>query len=204
VECLQSESELSRWLAGRVGKRGEWIVQDRLTNHPDLTPITLQALSTTRITTVLDEAGEPEIVAALQRYAMAPDALVDNASKGGFISSVDPETGRLSAGRRGRSAGDVHTSHSTHPLTGAIIEGRELPDWLAVQKLVTRAHREAFAEYTMIGWDVALTPTGPQLLEGNGKPNVLLNLRSMSSQAERDRFGELVALHLDSGNVLAG
>ena len=56
----------------------------------------------------------------------------------------------------------------------------------------------------MIGWDVALTPTGPQLLEGNGKPNVLLNLRSMSSQAERDRFGELVALHLDSGNVLAG
>jgi hypothetical protein len=198
VVCLQSAEALKHWLETEFDRFGEWIIQDRLTNHPDLTPVTLQALSTTRITTVLNETGEPEIVAALQRYAMLPDALVDNASKGGFISSIDPETGQLSAGRRGRSSGDVHSCHDTHPLTGASIAGRQLPDWQDAKRLVTQAHRDAFTEYTMIGWDVALTPTGPLLLEGNGKPNVLLNLRSMQSQAERDRFGELIALHLDS------
>ena len=198
VECLASERELARWLERQLPKRGDWIIQDRLTNHPALTAITQQALSTTRITTVLNETGEPEVVAALQRYAMAPEALVDNASKGGFISSIDPATGRLSAGRRGRSAGDVHSTHTNHPLNGAAIEGRQLPDWREALHLVTRAHADAFAEYTMIGWDVALTVDGPLLLEGNGKPNVLLNLRSMQSQRERDRFGALVALHLRS------
>ncbi len=203
LECLQSSQALGRWLKAALPRHGAWIVQDRLANHPQLIPVTLNALSTTRITTMLNEDGEPEIVAALQRYAMDPQALVDNASKGGFISTIDPETGRLSAGRRGRSKGDVHTRHAVHPVRGSCIEGRQLPDWPRTRGLVLQAHREAFAAYTMIGWDVALTSEGPLLLEGNGKPNVLLNLRSMQSQRERDRFGALVALHLCLANPSA-
>jgi hypothetical protein len=111
---------------------------------------------------------------------------------GGLISSVDLDSGRLGVGCLGYGGGD----HAQHPVTGATIEGRQLPDWLAACSLVIRAHAQAFHEYVIIGWDVALTPDGPLLIEGNGKPGVLMPQRAARRGLAQGRYGALLAHHL--------
>jgi hypothetical protein len=168
------------------------IVQPLITVHPALADIALGALPTVRIVTMLDEQGQPEVVSATFRCASDPKARVDNMKAGGLIVPVDLEDGRLGLGCFGYGGGD----HDRHPASGAPIEGRRLPDWEAMRALAMRAHREAFVDYVVIGWDIAPSPDGPILIEGNGKPGVLMPQRAARRGLGAGRYGALLAYHL--------
>ncbi len=183
---------LRRQHAGLGRARSPVVVQPRVQVHPALSDIALAALPTVRIVTMRDEAGIPEVVSATFRCPTDPAARVDNMKAGGLISAVALDTGRLGLACLGYGGGD----HSHHPGTGAAIQGRELPDWPAALALVVRAHAQAFAEYVLIGWDVALTPDGPLLIEGNGKPGVLMPQRAARAGLAQGRYGALLAHHL--------
>ncbi len=172
--------------------RGMTVVQPRLQIHPALRDLALQALPTVRIVTMRNEHGAPEVVSATFRCPTDPAARVDNMKAGGLISAVALDSGCLGLACLGYGGGD----HSHHPLTQARIRGRALPDWPHAVALVTRAHAQAFADYVVIGWDVALTPTGPVLVEGNGKPGVLMPQRAARAGLAQGRYGALLAHHL--------
>lgn len=174
------------------GVRGTMVVQPRVATHPALGDLALSALPTVRVVTILDEAGAPEVVSATFRFASDPAAQVDNMKAGGLIASVDLETGSLGLACKGYGGGD----HAVHPLTGAPIAGRTLPDWTAGKDLAVRAHAQAFVDYALIGWDIAMTPEGPLLIEGNGKPGVLMPQRAARRGLGVGRYGELLAHHL--------
>lgn len=185
---------LTAWLARRLRTRkGTWIVQERVSTHPVLRDVSLNALPTARLTTIVNEGGVPEPVYSVLRLAADPAAFVDNMKAGGILASVDLASGRLGPGCRGYGGGD----YATHPATGAPIEGLILPDWEAAKALAVRAHREAFAGYTLIGWDIAFTPAGPVLIEGNGKPSMLLAQRGGRRGLGGQRYGELLAFQLE-------
>ncbi len=180
-------------LAGRLPRgRGAWLVQDRVDTHPALKDLALDALPTVRIVTMVDEVGAPEVVSATFRFASVRGAKVDNMKAGGLISAVDLPVGSLGVACKGYGGGD----HAVHPVTGAAIAGRMLPDWPAAKGLVRRGHAETFADYALIGWDVALTPHGPVLIEGNGKPGVLMPQRAARQGLGVGRYGALLAYHL--------
>lgn len=172
--------------------RGVLLVQPRVATHPDLTDLALNALPTVRVVTILDEAGSPEVVSATFRFASVPEAVVDNMKAGGLIAAVDLDTGALGVACRGYGGGD----HASHPATGAPIEGRVLPGWADVKALAVRAHAEAFGDYVLVGWDLAMTPEGPLLIEGNGKPGVLMPQRAARRGLGEGRYGQLLAHHL--------
>jgi len=167
------------------------LVQPLVEVHPDLRDVALAALPTVRIVTILDEAGRPEVVSATFRCAADPAACVDNMKAGGLIAPVDLRDGRLGLACQGYGGVD----HATHPVTGAAIQGRVLPDWPAACALAQSAHL-AFADYALVGWDVALTPAGPMLIEGNGKPGVLMPQRAARAGLADGRYGVLLAHHL--------
>ncbi|MDZ4371444.1 MAG: sugar-transfer associated ATP-grasp domain-containing protein [Phenylobacterium sp.] len=179
-------------LVGRLDSRSDWLIQARVIGHPALADVSLNALATIRVVTILDEAGAPEVVSATLRFASRAEAVVDNMKGGGLIAAVDLETGRLGPGRRGYGGDSV----THHPVTGASIEGRLVPDWPAIQALARRAHKTGFAEYALIGWDIAATPAGPVLIEGNAKPGVLMPQRAAGRGLAQGRYGELLAHHL--------
>jgi hypothetical protein len=53
-----------------------------------------------------------------------------------------------------------------HPDSGAPIEGFALPYWREVRELAITAHR-TFPAMVSVGWDIAITASGPVLVEGN-------------------------------------
>jgi hypothetical protein len=173
-------------------RRGMTVIQPRVATHPALADLALNALPTVRVVSILDEQDRPEVVSATFRFASAPEAAVDNMKAGGLIAGVDLDTGALGPACKGYGGGD----YVVHPVTGAAIVGRALPDWGAVKALCVRAHAEAFADYVLIGWDVAMTPEGPLLIEGNGKPGVLMPQRAARRGLGEGRYGVLLAHHL--------
>jgi hypothetical protein len=141
---------------------------------------------------MIDEAGAPEVVSATFRCASDPRARVDNMKAGGLIVPVALADGALGRACFGYGGQD----HDIHPATGAPIAGRTLPDWAAAIALAVDAHARAFADYVLIGWDVAFTPQGPLLIEGNGKPGVLMPQRAARRGLGEGRYGALLAHHL--------
>jgi len=170
------------------------LVQPRMVNHAGISDLSNGALCTARIMSCLDEKGVPEIVAAVFRMAIGRNVVVDNIHAGGIAAEIDLGTGRL--GPASNLGDDARLGWlSSHPDTGAAIEGRELPLWQEARRLAVQAHR-AFADRTVIGWDVAITSDGPVLVEGNSGPDVDLLQRPMRRGLADGRLGELIAFHL--------
>ena len=170
------------------------LVQPRMINHPGIANLSNGALCTARIMTCINEQGVAEVVAAVFRMAIGRNRVVDNIHAGGIAAEVELATGKL--GPASNLGDDVRLGWlSNHPDTGATIEGQRLPLWDDACRLVVRAH-QAFADRTVVGWDVAITADGPMLVEGNSGPDVDLLQRPMRRGLGAGRLGELIAFHL--------
>ncbi len=138
------------------------LVEERLHPHPELTVFSADVLHTARILTTLD--GDAQVIAAALRIGLG-DASVDNFSKGNLAAPIDLATGGLGRAvyKRQRAARLVE-----HPVTGARIEGRKVPDW---DRTVAMLRIAALATpfNPVQGWDVAFTSSGPVIVEANGR-----------------------------------
>ena len=184
-------------LFARLAKRslGEpIIVQPRIVNHSALEPLNNGALSTVRILTCLDESGHPEVVGAAMRMAIDGNHVVDNLHAGGIAAAVDVDSGSLGP------ASDLGADASfgwvdRHPANDAQIFGTQLPMWEDVKRFAIRAHG-AFADRVIVGWDIAITPDGPVLVEGNGAPDLDIMQRFVRHGLMAARLGILLAFHV--------
>jgi hypothetical protein len=96
----------------------------------------------------------------------------DNFSIAGLAAPVDLHTGRVGSAIRSDER-LIIASVATHPDTAAIIEGRYLPLWPEAKALTLDAHSK-LTTMACVGWDVALTPAGPVLIEANWAPGARL------------------------------
>jgi hypothetical protein len=163
--------------------RNARLVQPLLRNHPDLAPLSKAALNTLRVTTMSSLDGRIRVHAAVLRMALG-EAVEDTSA--GLASVLDLETGRMGPGTSLRLAEQV-LSH--HPDTGAAIEGRLCPSWDAVLALAFRAH-ECFAQIPFVGWDIAVTPEGPLLVEANTHPRLDLMQAQPNAPLGASAFAE--------------
>lgn len=171
-----------------------YVIRRNVSNHPELQCLSPGALSTVRVLTCLDEQGSPEVLHAVLRMAARSGSLVDNFHAGGIASEVNLGTGELS------HATDMGLSPSSawwdrHPSTHSEITGRKLPMWERVLEVSRAAHR-AFPDQIAVGWDVAILPEGPQLVEGNKSPDLDIIQRTHEGPIGNSRFGELLLFHM--------
>lgn len=75
-----------------------------------------------------------------------------------------------------------------------------LPHWPAVCALALAAHR-GFCDRVVVGWDIAITPDGPQIVEGNPNPDVLLIQRVHGAPIGRRPLGALLHGYFDRLDV---
>jgi len=144
----------------------DWIVQPRLLTHPDFADLTTGALSTARLVTYRDPtSGSVEILFAAVKLPCG--GVGDNIALGGVAAPVDLDTGRLRAARPRDVPGRRTPFLDQHPVTGARVTDRLVPDWPAFASLARKVHGEVFPENATGGWDIAITGSGPTLVEAN-------------------------------------
>ena len=191
-ECLSFDELIVR--SAEKSRTAPLLAQQRLRNHPELGPLNNGALSTVRILTCLNEAGEPEIVGAAMRMAIGGNHVVDNLHAGGIAAAVELETGVL--GPASNLGADCRLGWmDCHPVSGARIKGTQLPMWDEVRDFAVRTHR-AFADRLLVGWDIAITADGPILVEGNGCPDLDIMQRFVRHGVMAARLGVLLAFHV--------
>jgi hypothetical protein len=174
--------------------RGEKIVQPAVANHPAYDGLANGALSTIRILSCLDENMRGRVITACARISSRPGKIVDNIHQGGIGANVDLETGALGpASDLGVNGHSIW--HDTHPMTGARIKGFQIPCWAEAKALATRAH-ETIGDRMVIGWDMAILPDGPCLVEGNGRPCVDIVQRARRAPLGATELPEMMAFHL--------
>lgn len=147
------------------GEKRACIVQPVVENHPLIRRYSPDALCTLRIITSWDPGvdARPKLVRACFKIARS-GAEVDNLHAGGLACAVDPFTGMLGVAR---GVGPSDGTHRRHPDTGAEISGVVLPYFHEAVALARRAHTKLDGLPWSVGWDVAISPAGPLLLEGN-------------------------------------
>jgi hypothetical protein len=152
------------------------------------------ALITIRLITCLDEELRPVLTNAYLRSLAKLEPDWDVGRIEDFAASIDLETGAL-----GRMTGDKPECLSEwfdrHPITGAAVTGRVVPCWPEIAALGVKAHR-IVPERVMIGWDVAVTPDGPVLLEGNSFLDTIFPQRVFRQPIGHMRLGGLLDFHL--------
>jgi Sugar-transfer associated ATP-grasp len=172
-----------------VLRQSDCIVQPYCENHSSLVPITNGALACLRILTGIDRAGHTELIWAM--LSLPFGAL--KSSTGGIVCRLAPETGTMT---RAITIGTGRDAIS-HPDTGALLIGITVPFWRDSIALATRAHATAFSRFAFLGWDVALTETGPVLLETNGGWGALHH-QMLDGPIGHTAFSRLVEEHLNA------
>ncbi|HWH14167.1 MAG TPA: sugar-transfer associated ATP-grasp domain-containing protein [Miltoncostaeaceae bacterium] len=164
-----------------------WIVQPRLRNHPALAALGRPgALHTGRVVTLVGDSGEVSVLYGLLRLAVG-DA-VDNfrgGATGNLLTSVGAN-GRLEGAWGARPDRCGLTPVDVDPVSGTRLPGWAVPGWDAALA-VCRAAATAFLPLRTIGWDVAITPDGPAMVEAN------LWWDPTPTHAVRGRLGPLLA-----------
>lgn len=189
---LTTPGELADMLREKAGAKHEWLAQDRLRSHPDLVDVALNALSTVRVYTILDEHERAEVVSTSLKLATSAEAIVDNGAGTGIHVGIDFDTGRL---KRGAGRGDL-VLHGSNPANGVTFEDRPMPCFREIVEIALRAHDEAFPDYTYAGWDLTATAEGVWLIEGNPKASMVAAQRPFLRVMGPERFNDLVRLNM--------
>lgn len=142
---------------------GRYILQDVVEQHELVNKLNPSCINTIRIITIRGKSGDINVFAASMRLGVRADSFVDNRAAGGMAVGIT-EDGKLK--KYGFQHVEFGGKSEKHPVTGTVFEGYQLPYWNEVVELVKKAHR-CFRGIQSIGWDVAITPTGPILIEGN-------------------------------------
>ena len=141
----------------------EFIVQPELSQHELLNRMNPSSVNTIRIDTFIQ--GDDVINNAALLKMSDGHRYTDNWSKGGIIVNIDLDTGVLdNLGKTKAKYGKLFVEK--HPVSGFCFGGVAIPFWSEVKQLV-RAAALVLRPLRFLGWDVAIAPGGPILVEAN-------------------------------------
>lgn len=137
------------------------LVEEYVVQHPSIMELSPSGLNTIRIFTQLHNK-EVEFLGA--RFRISVNSSIDNMGAGNLAAPVDIQTGTVNGPA---VYSDITKSDQTfHPVTKKNITGFSIPYWEEVIKMTKRAALHT-PENRSVGWDIAITKDGPELIEGN-------------------------------------
>lgn len=138
------------------------LLEEIIEQHSELNLLHPHSINTIRIITIRN--GDLSAVLAIY-FRIGNGKVVDNFNSGGMVVPVNREKGIVEFPALDKAG---HLYHK-HPITNTDIVGFEIPLFKECLALVEKAAL-VVSETRMVGWDVAITPNGPVLVEGNEFP----------------------------------
>ena len=149
---------------------GNALLEELIIQHPAVAAIYPGSVNTVRAVT-LYKNNKAHVITTCFRMGNNGNH-VDNLNNGGMVVPVNEKTGHISL----RAMDKEKNVYAVHPSTGNAIQGFIFPDWDKAMDMVCQAALE-ITQIGYMGWDIAFTPDGPVLVEGNEYPgNGLLQL----------------------------
>ena len=145
-----------------------YLVTEYINMHPRLKEIYDKSVNSIRIIVLNEDGHNPEIVQSYMRIGSSRTGYTDNVGYGGICVMVDQETGELYNPET--IADHKFYPCPEHPDTKTPIAG-ELPNWALVKEKVLAICRY-LSELEYLGFDVAITEDGLQIIEINIHPDL--------------------------------
>lgn len=156
---LKTKEDVDRLLRERMYE--PFIVEEVVENADYIKEINPSSLNTIRAYTFINKKGEAEILVIFLRVG-APGASVDNWGAGGVGYNFDLETGICCQKGINKNCG----RHIFHPGTGKMMLGFKINNFDKLKSYILNLAR-VMPSARFVGWDIAITPTGFELIEMN-------------------------------------
>lgn len=135
----------------------QWIPQHHILNQ-----VYSKAVNCIRIITVCQHG---QVTCLTGGVTWGNGKKIANASASGIVSPINFKTGILE-----KPAADFSGNiYEKHPITDAQLVGIKLPYFNETLEMIQKAAMEV-PQVGYIGWDIAITPDGPVIIEGNTTP----------------------------------
>ncbi len=139
----------------------EAVVEELIEQHADLAALYPRAINTLRVVTM-----NRRVIGAALRMGAGGNC-VDNTSAGGVYAGIDVDSGIVVS----RALNHLGERFVRHPDTGVVIPGFKIPYWRESLSLIEDAVPLTVG-VPLIGWDIAITASGPTLVEVNTHPGM--------------------------------
>lgn len=142
-----------------IGK--DFMLEEVVVNHPDIAKYSNNSMNSIRFYSFIDLSGNINLLAAVIRIG-GKDSPKDSIHGGGHFCKIDLPSG-------------VIVSYGTNYLgekffsnynCGENYIGQKIPRWEEAKNAVIEAHKKV-SQLRFIGWDIAITSTGIELIEAN-------------------------------------
>ncbi|HLI11276.1 MAG TPA: sugar-transfer associated ATP-grasp domain-containing protein [Alphaproteobacteria bacterium] len=140
-----------------------YLLQERLRPHPEIARMIGERIATARLV-ILFAGAEPEIFRSLWKIPVGANIADNFWRAGNMLAAIDSASGRIL--RVVSGVGKDHRLRDAHPDTWEPLVDRVLPLWVETTA-VCRAGAAALPGIRTQSWDIAITPTGPVIVEVN-------------------------------------
>lgn len=161
--AIKNSDEVSKDTLSVYMKENKFdMIESFVVQHDDLMALSPSGLNTIRIFTQLDANDKVVILGCRLRITI--NSQVDNLASGNIAAPIDVKTGIVIG--MGVFSDIRKNDCSEHPVTKVQIVGFQVPFWEDTLEMI---HKSALLDTRnrSIGWDVAITNNGPELIEGN-------------------------------------
>jgi hypothetical protein len=162
IKVLSTKNLDSMGILKHLKETGNDFVEEFVIQHKDLMRLAPSGLNTLRIVTRLNHHDEVEILGTTLRISI--NSSIDNWSAGNIAAPVNLSTGIVDGPAFYKDI--TKPDEYRHPITNIDIIGFKIPYWNETLQLAKDA--ALFNKKNRcIGWDIAITDDGPELIEGN-------------------------------------
>lgn len=162
IVIVESDGLTKQKLLDMLADTENDMVEEYVVQHRELMRLSPSGLNTIRIITQVSANDRVEIIGC--RLRITVQSHVDNMAAGNIAASINSVTGIVTS--EAVYSDITKPSVEKHPITGVSIKGFQLPYWDETIKMVKEAALKNTSNRS-IGWDVAITDDGPELIEGN-------------------------------------
>jgi len=167
-----------------------YIFQNELIQHTHLLNLNPGCLNTLRIDTYTNNNNNSKVMSSFLRMGVN-ESFVDNVSSGGIFVGVNINNGRLFKNAYSDFTHGRAKTFSYHPLTEKIFNDFQIPFFPEALDLAIKA-AQLIPGLKLIGWDIAITETGPILIEGNDTPAIAHSEVSQGGFRNNKVFVEMI------------
>ena len=157
----QSDDILTKLIEYARTIKTDIVVQRKIVQHADCARFNSSSVNSLRIYSILHLDGTVSIYSSVFRIGVG-NTKVDNYASGGVSCGITPD-GRL----RKYAYNKLGERMESHPHTGVVFEGYQIPSYEKAVELVKNTH-STISHFRSVSWDIAISEDGsPLLIEAN-------------------------------------